>query len=123
MEERLSSSGWGGRAACVAIDPELEVWVWTNSPHVESLLGWKGRQPGLRDWLREQGHLQGGEGKPSDPKGAVQMALRVARRPRESRLYAELAQTVSLDGCVDEAFLKLRRTLSGWFGASHRQDE
>ncbi len=37
IEERLAQSGWStGRAAAVVIEPELEAWVWSQSPHVEA---------------------------------------------------------------------------------------
>ena len=41
VEGRLRASGWGERAAAVVIDPELEAWVWSNSPHVATVLGWE----------------------------------------------------------------------------------
>jgi hypothetical protein len=114
VEDRLSSSGWDDRAAAVVIDPELEVWVWNESPHVESALGWSGDMS-LKDWLTQKGWLREGETKPAQPKTAVEEALRLARRPRSSALYQELARRVSTDRCIDAAFLKLRRTLAGWF--------
>jgi len=30
VEERLQQSGWGDQARCVVIDPELEVWAWSD---------------------------------------------------------------------------------------------
>lgn len=114
VEGRLSSSGWEDRAAAVVIDPELEIWVWTDSPHVEKVLGWQAPEP-MKDWLRQKGWLPEGETKPSQPKAAVEEALRLARKPRSSSIYNQLAQQVSTGGCVDPAFLKLRQTLSRWF--------
>jgi len=118
VEGRLTTSGWGPRAAAVVIDPELEAWVWVNSPRVEDTLGWGGRVPDLRTWLREQGMLAQTADKPSRPKEAVQEALRIARKPRSSALYLQLAQGVTLDDCTDPAFRKLRGTLAAWFGTS-----
>ncbi|HEX6900052.1 MAG TPA: hypothetical protein VF789_10080 [Thermoanaerobaculia bacterium] len=37
-------------------------------------------------------------------------------QPRSSSLYNQLARSVSLDRCVDDSFVKLRRTLQAWFG-------
>lgn len=48
LEERLSAAGWKDRAKVVVIHPELESWVWSDSPHVESVLGWQWRNPDLR---------------------------------------------------------------------------
>lgn len=115
VEDRLSSSGWGDRAAAVVIDPELEIWVWNDSPHVEGALGWKSTEMPLKDWLRQQGWLHEGESKPTQPKTAVEEALRLAGRPKSSAIYRELARQVSTKRCVDAAFLKLRQTLTAWF--------
>jgi len=38
LEEQLAISGWGERAGVVVIDPELEAWVWSDSPHVDRIL-------------------------------------------------------------------------------------
>ena len=115
VTRRLAAAGWGDRAAAIAIDPELEVWVWSDSPHVDRCLGWEGEQPSLRAWLEEQGMWPPGEPKPQDPKLAVELALRRARKPRSSALYRQLADTVGLDRCSDPAFARLRALLRTWF--------
>jgi hypothetical protein len=69
----------------------------------------------LRGWLTQKGWLPEGAAKPAQPKTAVEEALRLARRPRSSSMYHELARRISTDRCVDAAFLKLRQTLVGWF--------
>ena len=48
-EQRLSSSGWDDRAVAIVLDPELEIWVWSDSPEVDDVLGWRGRIPRLAD--------------------------------------------------------------------------
>jgi len=115
VENRLQRNGWGDRARAVVIDPELESWVWSDSPEIERVLGWAGRSPALRSWLTERGMLQEGIVKPDRPKEAVEAALRFVRRPRSSAIYQELARSVSLRRCSDPAFAKLRRTLRDWF--------
>ena len=114
VEGRLAVSGWGDRAAVVVIDPELEVWVWSDSPRVADGLGW--RQGELDAWLREQGFLVGEGSKPSRPKEAVQGALSISHKRRSSAIYRELAASVSLHSCTDPAFRKLRDVLVRWFG-------
>jgi hypothetical protein len=116
VEARLLQSGWDARGAAIAIDPELEAWVWSTSPHVDTALGWAGRDPDLRSWLVERGALARPEDKPTRPKEAVEEALRVARKPRSSALYQRIAGAVSVDRCSDPAFNKLRHLLSLWFG-------
>lgn len=116
VELRLSSAGWDDRrAAAIVIDPELEVWVWNDSPHVEAALGWETSEVALRDWLKQKGWLPEGGMKPGQPKRAVEEALRISRKPRSSSIYLQLAKKVSIDRCVDPSFLKLRQTLSRWF--------
>lgn len=117
IERRLSQSGWDGRAAAVVIDPELEMWVWSDSPQIDAVLGWQGKSPELRLWLKTKNFLQEGQAKPARPKEALESALRTARKPRSSSLYLQLAKQVGLERCVDPAFAKLRASLQEWFPA------
>jgi hypothetical protein len=97
------------------IAPELETWVWSDSPRVDRVLGWNRDDLSLREWLREKGLLEEGAVKPTEPKRAVELTLRTVRTPRSSSIYFELAQRVSTDRCTDPAFEKLRRCLREWF--------
>ncbi len=117
MERSLAGAGWGDRTAVIVPDPELEIWVWGDSPHVESELGWSGRQPRLREWLCEKGFLKPGQVKPARPKEALEAALREVGKSRSSALFGALAEKVSLRRCEDRAFVKLRRVLGDWFSA------
>ncbi|MHB8628248.1 MAG: hypothetical protein ACYDBJ_13875 [Aggregatilineales bacterium] len=40
LENQLRRNGWGNHARVVVIDPELEIWVWSNSQQVDVCLGW-----------------------------------------------------------------------------------
>ena len=70
---------WDDRARCVVIDPELEAWVWSDSPHVTDVLGWRGRDPGLRAWLEGEGLWPPDHPKPPDPEAAFRRAVRAVR--------------------------------------------
>jgi len=118
IESAMSQSGWGDRAAAIVIDPELDLWVWSSSPHVDGELGWTGRQPGLRTWLKERGFLTEGMPKPARPKEALEAALREVKLPRSSSIYEALAKKVSLARCTDPAFAKLQAVLRDWFPPS-----
>ena len=50
IQNDLNSNGRKGRSAVVVIDPELEIWVWSTSPHVPRLFG--------TDWetIKDLGH-------------------------------------------------------------------
>lgn len=113
-EERLSSTGWKDRGAVIVLDPEVEIWLWSDSPVVDTALDWDNRTPKLRDWLIAKGHVFDGP-KPKRPKEATEAALHAVRKPRSSSLYRDLAEKVSLDRCVDPAFVRLRELLRSWF--------
>lgn len=115
IEKRLAISGWGDRAAAIVIDPELENWLWSDSPEVDVVLGWKGKNPSLHHWLEDRGYLTGNSIKPSHPKDAVESALRIVNKPRSSSIFYQLANKVSLKRCQDPAFLKLKEKLFKWF--------
>jgi hypothetical protein len=112
---KLSKSGWGDRSAVVILDPELESWVWSDSPHVDEELGWRGHHPPLRTWLAERGFLQAQDVKPIRPKEALEAALRKVRKPRSPSIYSELAEKVSLLRCSDRSFIRFKITLQQWF--------
>lgn len=118
LDEQLSRSRWGDRAKTVVLSPELEAWVWSDSPHLDDVSGWKGRQPRLRNWLVSQGWLKEGEAKPKHPKRAFEAALRVARKQRSSSLYQQIAERVSLSRCQDPSFLEFKSILRTWFPRS-----
>jgi hypothetical protein len=113
---RVSQAAWRGRVRVLVLDPELEAWVWSDSPQVDRCLGWSGRIPALRQWLAAEGLWPPERPKPPDPKVAFRAALREAGRPVSSAIFADLARSVSLHRCTDPAFAELRGILQGWFG-------
>ncbi len=123
VEDRLVASGWPrGHVAAVVLDPELEAWVWSSSPHVAELLGWGEDRQNLVPFLQAHGLWEPDCPKPQDPKAAMEQALRSKRKPRGARLFAELASRVTLQGCQDPAFQKLQQTLASWFPAPNAQE-
>lgn len=115
LNEEFVSSAWGRRARVVVLSPELEAWVWSPSPIVANVMGWRRRFGPLRRWLTEQNWLREGEAKPERPKEAFQAALYHARTPRSSSLYQQIAEEVSLRRCADASFLEFKGILRGWF--------
>lgn len=116
VEQRLADSGWAAeRAAVVVIDPELEAWVWAESPIVGEILGWQGDLNGLRPFLTLKNLWSTEQPKPHDPKTAMRQALREKNKPLGARLFADLAGRVGLQRCRDDAFVKLRQYLTKWF--------
>ena len=115
VRARLAGTGWGDRADVIVPDPELEVWVFADSPHVERCLKWPPSRGTIRYWLERQNRWREGRTKPDAPKDALERALREIRRPRSSALYERLGRRVSLRRCEDRAFNKLLTTLAAWF--------
>ncbi|MGC8794699.1 MAG: methylation-associated defense system protein MAD4 [Bryobacteraceae bacterium] len=115
VKTRLENAGWPGRTEVVVLAPELEVWAWTDSPHVARSLGWTDRTPPLREWLADRGYWPPEETKPAQPKAALEAALREVRKPRSSAIYGDLARSVSLKGHTEPAFLRLIHALQRWF--------
>jgi hypothetical protein len=115
LNHALSESGWGRRGGVIVLDPELEIWVWSDSPHVATVLGWGDPYPDLKNWLQHKGLWSPGLTKPDRPKEAMEATLRHAHKPRSSSLYQELAKKVGLAKCTDRAFIKLKNILQLWF--------
>jgi hypothetical protein len=115
IKRKLAETGWDERGGVVILDPELEIWVWSDSPHVDEELGWKEHHPPLRTWLTQRNLLQDQSVKPARPKEAVEAALREVRKPRSPSLYFNLAEKVGFSRCYDRAFIRLKTTLRQWF--------
>jgi hypothetical protein len=111
----LERNGWAGRAAVLVLDPELEIWVWSDSPAVDECFGWVGKTPPLRAWLAANREWLAGRPKPTDPRSAVEKALREVKKPRSAAVYANLASRVGVERCADPSFQRFRIILSGWF--------
>lgn len=111
----LVASGWRENAIkVIAIEPELENWLWQDNPLVATAFRYRG-QPALRVLLEQQGLWPAGHVKPPRPKETAEWLLRQTRRPRSSAIYEELASRISVKGCSDAAFLELYATLQAWF--------
>lgn len=115
LEAEFQRSAWGARARAIVVTPELEVWLWGGSPHVDEVIGWSGRLPSLRDWLTEEGWWPPDAPKPRRPKEAFRAALRKTRNKAHPKIMQEIARRASHRRCTDRAFLRLRDTLRTWF--------
>ena len=116
MLGHLNNAGWSDDCGCaVVIAPELENWVWQDSPHVCSALSFDGTFAALRTALENQGFWQQDEAKPDRPKEAVEWVLRQSRKGRSSEIYQQLAMRVTARGCTDTAFHALRNSFLRWF--------
>jgi len=114
VESLLETSGWRQRSAAVVLDPELEAWVWSESPHVSKALGFSDLNETKR-FLEERGFDLDQRSKPLRPKEAMKAALKQNRKHSSAAIFGRLAKAVSLKNCQDPAFEKLRRILGEWF--------
>lgn len=112
VQQQLDASGWQGRSAVVVIDPELESWVFSTSPHVVDVFA--GGDAEVFQRVVES-FPKTPLGKPQKPMEAVKKLLRQKAIVRSSALYKELASRVSLKGCIDPAFQRLCAILRSWF--------
>lgn len=115
LEDELVRNGWKpGSIGAIALEPEIEAWVWSPSVHVANVLGWPDWD-GLRQWLISRELLSDDTTKPPRPKEAMHAALKERRRPFSASSFRTLAERVGHRHCSDPAFSKLRSTLQGWF--------
>ncbi|MDX2285257.1 MAG: hypothetical protein NW241_13915 [Bacteroidia bacterium] len=123
IEAELVQNGWpSGRVMAIAIDPEIENWMWVPSPRVAAALNWIA-ETSLYDWLMASGYLTAGSSKPHRPKEAMEAVLRHTRRPRSASIYEEIARHVSFRSCTDASFLKMMQGLRHWFAGSGHDPE
>ena len=115
IQDDLNKNGWEGRSAVIVINPELEIWVWAQSPHVPRLLGmdWEG----IKNLGHQMGYWQEDETKPSRPKELFVEVLRRTKTKYSAALFRQLAGQVSLDTCQDDSFRRFREILQAWFPA------
>lgn len=115
LDAEFQRSTWGVRARAIVVAPELEVWLWGGSPHVDDAIGWRGRLPSLRDWLAEEGWWPQDALKPRRPKEAFRAAVRKTQSGAHPKIMQEIARRASYRRCSDRAFLRLGDTLRTWF--------
>lgn len=117
ITERLVDSGWPEHAVkVIAIEPELENWLWQDKPQVAEVLRYRNGPP-LRQYLADHGWWPLDQLKPPRPKEAAEWVLRQTRQPRSSAIYEQLAEKISVTGCTDQAFAEMHATLQTWFPA------
>jgi hypothetical protein len=111
----LRINGWeSDRSEVIVIDPELEAWLWQESPHIDTAFRYTGAIS-LRQWLSERGMWADGSAKPARPKEAVKAVSKSTGVPQSAAVYRRIAEKVSVAGCTDPAFAMLCQALRRWF--------
>lgn len=116
VEQQLLAAGWSlGQFAVLVIDPELEQWIWQDSPHVETALKHVS-PPSLRQTLQNSGEWPAGHAKPNSPKEVLERLVdQNLRGNRSSTIYSKITSRVSVRNCADGEFLALQAALQAWF--------
>jgi len=117
LEEHLRDAGWPPPDGLALVPcPEADVWLWSDSPHSATALGWRSWDD-LRPALQGQGWMEEGDIKPSRPKEAAEWAVRHGARrvKRSSTIYRKVASAVSVRRCQDPALETLLEALRRWF--------
>lgn len=115
LDSQLQSGPWKTDAKTILLTPELEAWVWSDSPNLSDAIRWKGPRTSMNDWLVQKELLTQGQIKPARPKEALDAALYEAKQPHSSSLFGVLAEKVSFRNCTDVSFGKFCDTLRHWF--------
>lgn len=126
------------RFEVILIRPELEAWIWQRNPHVAEAFEFSGTDGELWQFLAAQALRLDKEKKkhrfvaanplaqlppawpadqlkPANPKGLVEALSHHCQSGPASGIFNEISSTISLKGCRDVAFLRLRDTLQQWF--------
>jgi hypothetical protein len=117
LRQHLDEAGWEGELGLpLVVSPEADTWLWTRTDHTAKALGWEG-WIALEKELAQEGWWDAEQPKPPKPKEAAEWALRRGskRIPRSSRLYRQVAGSVSLTRCEDPALLAFLAQLRLWF--------
>lgn len=120
LRAHLDDAGWTAETSLgLCVRPEADVWLWSDSPHSATALGWTSWDV-LRPKLEAQGFLAANRAKPTRPKEAAEWALHNSpgkKVPRSSALYRQVSSQVSVQRCQDDALAELLNALRAWFPA------
>ncbi|MGP4097182.1 methylation-associated defense system protein MAD4 [Nonomuraea sp. KM90] len=117
---KLKLTGVWDEFAVVVIDPELEAWIWQDSPHLAEVF----KCPAdFRAILAKSGHWPATMKKPPDPKAALDHLRRRYKLKIFNADFRKLAARISVRHCEDAAFNHLCNYLRAWFPASYGPSE
>ncbi len=117
LDGQLASAGWPPpEGLSLVVRPEVDNWLWSDSPHSATALGWASWDV-LRPALQRNGWLSEGASKPTRPKEAAEWALRngAGKAKRSAALYRKVAGSVSVGRCADPAVETLLGAFRTWF--------
>jgi hypothetical protein len=120
INQQLQDSGWdANRFVVIAINPELEQWIWQDSPVLEKELRHSG-PASLRLHLAERGLWPAHQAKPPNPKEVFLQVQQENRAKKSSAVFKRIAAAVPITTCADPEFQRLVAQLQVWFPAEIR---
>lgn len=115
VTRQLTESGWAADAvAVIAIDPELEQWIWQDSPILANELRLNAPQ-GLKAALQARDLWPQQLPKPPAPKELFNQLRRENNVKVSSSTFRRIASRVPIAACRDSEFLRLVAQLQAWF--------
>ncbi len=118
IEKELIYNGWDeNQVKVIVFDPELEIWLWIDSPLIAQMLGWDDFHK-LKSRLIDEGLWEKGKTKPHRPKEGMELACKEKRIPRSSSILKKIAENIPLKvlyTCQDPSFRRFIGTLEKWF--------
>lgn len=113
----LQQSGWAREDIIViAIEPELEQWIWQDSPVLSDELRMKAPL-GLKATLNQRGLWPAEAAKPPFPKDLFIQLRRENNVKLSSSIFKRIASRVPVAACGDSEFRRLVAQLQAWFPA------
>jgi len=117
ISTQLLGSGWAADDVIViAIEPELEQWIWQDSPVLADELRMDAPQ-GLKAALSARGLWPQDAAKPPSPKELFIQLRRENNVKLSSSVFKRIAANVPVAACQDSEFRRLVNQLQLWFPA------
>ncbi|CAD5370103.1 conserved hypothetical protein [Rubrivivax sp. A210] len=118
VSTQLHQGGWAPEDVIViAIDPELEQWIWQDSPVLAEEL--RLHAPGgLKATLAQRGLWPEDATKPPSPKDLFNRLRRENNVKLSSSIFKRIATRVPVARCEDAEFRRLVAQLQAWFPAA-----
>lgn len=115
----MISMGWNTDDFKVAVfDPELEALMWNQDNTILSgVIRFSAHDGGLSQWLLDEGWVGEGEVLPTQPKEALEAALKLnvgGRNIRLSVVCKHVAEQIDLEQCINDPFAALVEQFKNW---------
>jgi len=116
VESSLAINGWpNNRAACIIIDPEIEIWAWGNPTSMWQIVTASGAAAHKNRRLSRIKRQFDKFNRISNPKEVIERRMQRVGIVADGGLYRKLGMKTPMEPCSDRAMQKFRDTLQAWF--------